>query len=360
MAGEPDSKEGANRFFELLNVPFHFVSYHCGHRRKKANNIRAFFSKLRAKAFDFPWERHAKTQHHIQNRINWAIAQYGIEALVIDYFPSALYIHLPRADIATVLITLNREGDFYRDQIRLAATRRGSLHRLISLYRWRRRERKTYAAVDKVVTIGPSDLPKHEVRSTPICITPYLDPKPQQWRYSAGYSAFFVGDINHYPNRLAIEWITRRLAPALLNLDDKIRIKIVGATVNDFSAKEEHPNINFLGRSGGDTVSALFHSADLMLCPIQNDYGVKFKAIEALCYGTPVFASRQTLVGLPHLRGMPAIDLAQPLQAANIMRDLISQPEKLKALQQLQQQQQADFIGSQSDIWSHTLGKIRR
>jgi hypothetical protein len=39
----------------------------------------------------------------------------------------------------------------------------------------------------------------------------------------------------------------------------------------------------------------------MAVCPVSNDYGCKFKAAEALVCGTPLLASRQTLLGLPYL-----------------------------------------------------------
>jgi hypothetical protein len=55
-----------------------------------------------------------------------------------------------------------------------------------------------------------------------------------------------------------------------------------------------------------------------MICPLENDFGVKFKAAEALAHGTPLLASRQTLLGLPYLDEEPALDLARPDEAARV------------------------------------------
>jgi hypothetical protein len=178
VAGQPEWKEGTDAFFASLGVPYHFQPFRSGHIHHAANRISDLASFVTTMVFQFPWELQALNQPHIQEGIDWAIRSYTIDTLVIDYHFSALFIDLPRTDVRTVLISLNREGDFYSDQIRLGQTHHGSLTAAISLRRACRFERRTDASVDKVVTIGPPDLPRHKVRSQPVCITPYLDPKP--------------------------------------------------------------------------------------------------------------------------------------------------------------------------------------
>jgi len=266
---------------------------------------------------------------------------------------------LPRKDVRTVLISLNREGDFYSDQIRTGQTHHGSLTAGISLARARRWERRVDASVDQLIAICPSDLPVHTTRRRPICITPYLDPKPERWRYAGTNRAFFVGAIGHYPNRLAIEWLTRELAPNLLAIGSNAKISIVGATEADIPQAHRHKNVELLGPSDGQTVSCLFRTSDLMICPVENDYGVKFKTLEALAYGTPLLASRQTMLGLPHLRDVPALNLRDPIAAAALIGNLLRDRDRLESLAAAQQQQQAAFIGSQHGVWSRVLETVQ-
>ena len=55
----------------------------------------------------------------------------------------------------------------------------------------------------------------------------------------------------------------------------------------------------------------------------------RFKSLEALAYGIPLFASRQTLLGLPYLPEEPAIDLKDAASAARTICALVSNPEAL-------------------------------
>ncbi|MGI4977368.1 MAG: glycosyltransferase [Janthinobacterium lividum] len=355
VAGPPEDRDATETFFAALGVRCHFQPFRGGQFHPEGSafaSVAAFAAKA---LFHFPWELQALNQPHIQEGIDWAIKGYTIDTLVIDYHSSTLFLRLPRNDVRTVLIGLNREGDFYADMIRLGLTHHVPLTAGISLRRARRFERRIDASVDKVVTIGPPDLPRHRLRAPAACITPYLDPKPERWRCTDPSRVFFVGNIAHYPNRLAIEWLTRRFAPVLLELDGRVRISIVGATASDVDAAHRHANIDFLGTADASTLTGLFLGAGLMLCPIENDYGVKFKAVEALSYGTPLLASRQTLLGLPHLSGIPMFDLDRPDEAAALVRDLALDPGRLVALGALQQRQQAAFIATQGDIWSRTI-----
>jgi glycosyltransferase involved in cell wall biosynthesis len=355
LTGPIAPTEATDAFFAGLKVPYHFQPFRESHARHGKNDLLSSAKSAAQEIFQIPWEMQSLYQEHVEDKIAWAVRAYSIDVVVIDYLPSALFVHLPRGDAKTVLINLNREGDFLRDRIRLGHSPHGKFAAAVSLSRTRRFERRTAAAVDQVVAIGPPDLPKHKVRRPPICITPYLDPKPERWRYTGSRRAFFVGGIGHYPNRLAIEWLTGKLAPALTALGSDVRLTIVGATEADIAATHQRENIELRGTSDASTVSALFRSSDIMICPIENDYGVKFKALEALAHGTPLFASRQTMLGLPHLRSLPTFDLRHPEQTAAALTDLMSHGDRLAGLAQRQQQQQRDFIASQRWVWSETL-----
>ena len=351
-AGPLGDKEGTEAFFKGLDVPHHFQPFRQGNVHHAENRIRSIAGFAFKATFQFPWEMQALNQPHIEEGIAWAIRGYSIDVLIIDYHASSLFLTLPRSDVRTALISLNREGDFYADQIRLGQTHHGTLTARASLSRLRRWERGTDAAVDQLIVIGPTDLPKHRTRRVPVCITPFLDPKSERWNYSASNSVFFVGAIAHYPNRLAIEWLTRELAPRLAGVAPTAKITIVGATDADIAFP--HRNVELLGWGDADAVSRLFRASDLMICPVENDYGVKFKALEALAYGTPLLASKQTLSTLLHLQG-PSIDLHDPAAAARLVADLLASRATIEALAREQQEQQTAFIGSQAGVWSRTL-----
>lgn len=344
------------RFFATLGVKAYYQPYYIDRHYPEGKSLSDVASFVWKMLFQFPWETQRLNQQHVSDGIDWAIRAHQIDTLIIDYHPSALFLKLPRDDARTVLIGLNREGDFYADMIKLGMIHHGPLAAKISLLRARLFERRKNTEVDKLVVIGAPDAPGYPLKSTPACITPYLDPKPDGWSLHPEQQVFFVGNIAHYPNRLAIEWISQKFAPPLLDFCPTARISIVGARADQLCC--DTPNVDFLGPADHATARDLFLSASLMLCPIENDYGVKFKAVEALSYGTPLLASHQTHLGLPQLEGLGAIDLADPVAAAKMTAALLDEPRALIDFQAAQQARQRCFIETQSNIWSRMIDTI--
>jgi len=295
------------------------------------------------------------TSTQVQAVLDEMIVKWEIDALVIDHYISAMHIKLPRYDVKTCIIKLNREAEFYADQLKYEKsawyrwTHQLDLLRLIWL------ERKIDNSVGKVIAIGVPDIPKGKTQSPGTCITPYLDRMPVQWRYTDSRCVFFVGNISHYPNRLAIEWIATKLAPEMAQICPGIGIKIVGCTPQDVRASWQQPNVQFLGAMDRAYVKNLFCHADLMLCPIENDFGMKFKSAEAIAFGTPLLASIQTLRGLTYLTTPPAIDLNRPEAAATLVRDLLACKERLIELSAAQTRDYTAFVKTQKSIWTSTL-----
>jgi hypothetical protein len=94
---------------------------------------------------------------------------HGIDAVVIDYTPSAFFLQPPLRNVRTCLINLGREDDLYAAQIRAGKTHHGRLTAKIGHARIRRAERAIEAAVDKVVAMGAPDLPRSPTKSPGGC-----------------------------------------------------------------------------------------------------------------------------------------------------------------------------------------------
>jgi glycosyltransferase involved in cell wall biosynthesis len=358
VAGPAEQEAATKAFFAEAGVKSYFQPFRNDNLHPATDTVAAIACFATKVVFQFPWELQAMNQPHIQEGIDWAVKGYSIDFLVIDYHPSALFLKLPRKDVRTALIKLNREGDFYEDMIRMGKTKHGRRTARISLLRARRFERITDAKVGKIITIGPPDLPNYRLPSRPVCISPYLDPRTERWSYTASNTLLFIGDVHHYPNWLAVEWIATKLAPALRAVRSNVHISVVGALASQVPSHWDQPNMLFLGRSTNEAVKKLFLTADMMLCPIENNYGVKFKSLEAIAYGIPLIASRQTLLGLPYLPEEPAIDLQDVASAASTICALLANPTALIRLAALQRELQDAFIADQRTVWSRSLRDI--
>lgn len=353
IAGIPSDKQGVCKFLETLKIPYHFLEI------AEAESAHGWFSKLVdcfAKQGRYLFEKSATNNSSIESRVSELIEHWQISNLVVDYLPSTLFCKNLFQQYPSVLITLNREGEFYRDLRTRGIVKKNLLSGLISQYRWNRYEKWAYRKAQRVVAIGPPDLPNIVgLQLEPKCITPYLPQKLPGWRMTSSNTAFFVGNIQHYPNRLAMEWISTQLAPQLMHQGFDGQLVIVGASKQEVPLEWHNDIIEFAGFSTASHVDELFRKAALCLCPIENDYGMKFKAAEALAYGTPLLASQQTLLGFPYMRDQPYIHLDDAKSAAQLVADLIQNEAKLQQMQHAQQVMHNSFVATQQNIWSRSV-----
>jgi glycosyltransferase involved in cell wall biosynthesis len=358
-AAERHQAAATSAFLSEHTVKHHVLPFRDAHVHPEARGLGSMASFLATAAFQYPWELRALNQQHLQEGIEWGVAAYGIDTVVIDYTPSAHFLQLPLRNVRTCLIKLDREADFYAELIRCGKTHHGRLTGKVSHARVSRAERAIEASVDRVVAIGEPDLPRSRTRSAAVVVTPFLNPREPRWSYSSSKTAFFVGNVGHLPNWQAVEWIATQLAPRVAAERPELRFAVVGADAENVPEAWRQPNVGYLGLADGDVVQSLFGgAADLMLCPMKDDWGVKFKAVEALAHGTPLLASRQTLLGLPQLDDEPALDLARPGEAAAVVCTLLSSSAALEELAVRQGEAQAAFIASQNGVWSRVLRSI--
>jgi glycosyltransferase involved in cell wall biosynthesis len=111
-----------------------------------------------------------------------------------------------------------------------------------------------------------------------------------------------------------------------------------------------------LGVSTPQVVEQLFRHASLFCVPISNTFGMKLKVAEAISYGTPFIASKETMLGYPQMSGIPALDLGNPEQAAHQIVNLVRTPGALESLRNTILERQRAWMPTQKNIWSRTLG----
>ncbi|MCI0683661.1 MAG: glycosyltransferase [Gemmataceae bacterium] len=360
LAGRADLAAANLRFLTEFGAPHVYVPFRHDRPRLKRFNVPGRIANWYRRRFNYPFNYDAWQQRHVEEAVLAAYHRWRIDVVIVDYLPSMLYCTgLIKEAANVILITLNREAEFYRDVLQCKLTAHTRITGLVSQWRWARYERHVHRNVKQVVAIGPPDLPRGRgLRSRPVCVTPYLDPKPEPWSFADSRAAFFVGNINHYPNRLAIEWIATQLVPRVHRERPDLRVLVLGADEAQTPAPWRHGAITYLGAGDRERTDRLFRTADLMLCPIANDFGMKFKAAEAIAYGTPMLASRQTLVGIPYLRDVPSLDLDNPEAAARLMCALVGQRPALERLSEQLLRQSREFRATQKDVWSRLIRSV--
>jgi glycosyltransferase involved in cell wall biosynthesis len=306
--------------------------------------------------FTIPHEREALDQPEIAKAANAAVRRWGIDHILVDYLLAAPYWNgLEQLPIPKTLVTVNREADIHAEAIATWRASRGRAIDFMTHWRLARFERRTHWAFDKVVALSAPDVPPYLPASRTAVVTSYLDKGQARWEFQGNKTVFFVGNVDHYPNRLAIDHIVEQLAPRVLARMPEAKFIIIGAAPDQVSARHHHPAIKLMGASTPAEVKRMFTSTDLFICPIENDFGMKFKVAEAAAFGAPFVASEQTMLGFPYLRGLPELTLADPDRSASMICDLLSDGDKLKELSAEILRRQSSFAETQKNVWSRTV-----
>ena len=189
---------------------------------------------------------------------------------------------------------------------------------------------------------------------------PALDPSPRQWRFAGSRSLVFVGNIGHFPNCEAVEWLTTRLAPALESIRSDTKIRIIGASAESVPEAWRRPNVVFLGLADEEAVADEFVSGGLFIAPISNSFGSKMKLMECVSYATPFVATTEAMTGLPFLRDIPRIRLSEPLAAAKMIEEWWEQPHVLLEMSGRLSEDLESFLVTQRGSWGTLLASLRR
>jgi hypothetical protein len=310
----------------------------------------------RPSRWPFLYETEARNQRHVDNEFSVILDSERPDVLVVDYLFSAAFIASAyrRRRLRRVTITQNREVAFYRDLRRLRVVPPDCSSSPIAELRLFLFEQFVYAR-SHVVALSPEDLPFPRPKLSRIVIAPVLDQKGQRWVGEDSVEILFVGNIGHYPNRLAVEWIVDHLSPALESISSPAVINIIGASADQLTSSRPLSNVRFHGTTPDMKVSDHFRNCGLFVAPIQNNSGSKIKLADCLALGTPFAATKGALSGLPFLAGIPTLDLEDPLAAATLVTALLLDPEKRRSISRYITDQVATQLVLQKAAWKAAL-----
>ncbi|MFD0987430.1 FkbM family methyltransferase [Methyloligella solikamskensis] len=282
----------------------------------------------------FMWELRAEEQKHLDRNFCQFLDDFHPDVVVVDYLPSAIWVPtLYRLPVPKITITLNREGDFHRESRLMGRLQEAISSSPIAEWRMRRFENSIYRKSAAVVTLTKNDIPDGSFPSTEmVVIPPILEKRQPPWQYAANKEIFFVGNIAHYPNYQAIDWLANRFSPELEKRDPDARIIVIGASEEDLPADWSKPNIEFRGTGAKEDVVERFTSSDLFMVPISNTFGSKTKILECLAHGAPLLSTKEALTGLPFAELVPQFELDSPDRAAEAAVELLNDGERLQAL----------------------------
>lgn len=343
-AGPQEQELGDAAFANSIGAHHRFIPF-CAAEPKRPSRWPFFFEAI------------AASQAHVDAVFLSMLEEERPDLLVTDYIPAAMFIRsayrlhwLRRATI-----TLNRETRFYRDLQRLRRVSPDSSYSPIATLRLRLFERWIYRNSDDFVALTADDLPRQRGSTRRHVIPPLFDAAPPRWRHRADGCILFIGNVHHYPNYEAIEWLATKFSAAWTRCGEPARLRVIGASQEDVPAEWRHPNIDFLGIGDKTVVQRELCSAKLFIAPITNAYGSKIKLLDCLSYGTPFVATLEGLSGLRFLSGVPIFRLEVPEEAARMTSALISEANTLTKLSETLVEQLAPQLRAQMTAWDRVV-----
>ena len=297
------------------------------------------------------FEEEFKANRHVDEEFSELLDSIGADTLVVDYFYSAMYIPsaFKRRSLRRVTFTLCREFAYARD-MRLRGLLSGTSVLRVFFY-----EQMIYSRSNCVIALTSNDLPAPRPMTKRFVLPAVFDPKVKRWNGAGSKSLFLVGNVAHYPNKEAVEWIVLRLAPALLNLNSSATIDIIGSTHEQISSDACPANVRYHGVATYEEAVQKFTDCGLFIAPIKNNMGSKIKLLDCLSYGTPFAASKAALSGLPFLNGVPLLDLEDPVGSAQTVDALLNDSAKRVSMSSSMANALNDQLQAQAKIWEMVL-----
>ncbi|MFC4312966.1 glycosyltransferase family 4 protein [Steroidobacter flavus] len=317
----------------------------------------------------FNLERWARRQASVDSTLSGIAQTYRPDLILVSDIWSAMCCPSLFEECAPCcLITLNDEVRFHRASRMIAgpvesgfsSSLERAIHRNWNWIANFRHERYTDALWKKcagVVALTTSDLPPNLPRHTvKAVLPPLLKEREVRWRYSAARSLLFVGNIWHFPNRLALKWLCTSLSPALLSIDNSIVINIIGCDREQWPGSDDLQNVRFLGRGSYRDVIHHMTTDDMFVAPIENAYGAKLKLVECASMGMPFVATDSAMSGLPFIKCVPRFELDSPTETAKTIAEMLDTPAVLLNMSREIITEMSEARIEQAKSWKRFLG----
>ncbi|MBS9385702.1 MAG: glycosyltransferase family 4 protein [Dolichospermum sp. BR01] len=218
-------------------------------------------------------------------------------------------------------------------------------------------EKQVCKLANKCIFLSAADVPNYLLANEKALVnSQVLPPKVIGWHYTNSMTVLFAGNINHYPNFLAVKWLICELSPRLLRLNNNIKIVITGTDFHNMPKDWTiESNVHIPGFIPKEQLEILFQTSDIFICPIDNDFGVKMKLVECVSYGMPFFATEPCLKALPYLSGLPILDMNSPDEAAAYLCETLSSKEVLEQLNYQILGDAFNFAKTRKDWWTKVI-----
>lgn len=146
-----------------------------------------------------------------------------------------------------------------------------------------------------------------------------------------GIGILFLGGMDWFPNRDAIEFFAHSVLPALRARVPTARLMVVGRPPEDRQRRRlEGAGVSFLGRVGD--VRPVVAAAAVSVVPLRIGSGTRLKILEAAALGKATVSTRLGAEGLSFIDGSEIALADEPATMAAAVADLLQRPKARAAM----------------------------
>jgi glycosyltransferase involved in cell wall biosynthesis len=129
----------------------------------------------------------------------------------------------------------------------------------------------------------------------------------------------FVGSMDYWPNRDAVDWFTSSVMPRILQKNPDTRLQLVGPGTKQFTSVS--PSVVLRGFV--ENLAAEYRACDVFVCPIRVGTGIKNKLMEALASGCAIVSTDIGIEGLALRNGEHLLIANDPIEFAHAVNSLL-------------------------------------
>lgn len=197
----------------------------------------------------------------------------------------------------------------------------------------RRLEQKACTAVDMNVTCSEMDSQRLRRHADANCHvipngvdTDYFT-RSRPYTPSSDPRLIFVGGLDWYPNREAVDYLIADIWPAVIKLIPQSRLTIVGRGRSPLLEKAASMSTDISLAGFVADVRPYLEDASVFVCPIMDGGGTKLKVLDAFSMGVPVVATPASIEGIDAVRGKHYLSAETADQFAECILSLATRPD---------------------------------
>lgn len=140
-------------------------------------------------------------------------------------------------------------------------------------------------------------------------------------------SMIFVGGLNWYPNRSAIEWLLREVVPRIALECPEFRLTVVGRSPTPELLRTARNRPEIFATGEVEDIRPLVRRSAVYVCPIHEGGGTRLKVLDTMAQGVPMVATTMSVEGIPVQPGSHVLLADSPAEFSEAILRLFHDPE---------------------------------